>query len=185
MAAIAHVNVGSNLGDRRSLIERAVAEISLLSEGGNVRVSSMVESEAWGFRSSFRFLNVGVEIYTSLSACQLLEKLLELQHGISAASHRDGSGGYADREIDIDLIYLGSLVEPEAERWNRFAVGEIDSREAVVVPHPRMHLRRFVLEPVAELSPGWRHPVLGLTASEMIACQLRNSADSILWPNRQ
>lgn len=164
----AHINIGSNLGNSSVLIERAVAGIALLAPDGRLRVSTVVESEPWGFASPNRFVNVGVEIDTAMSAGELLSRLLELQHSISDASHRDATGGYADREIDIDLIFLGDSVVPDPEHWGQVAEGG-QCGGTVVVPHPRMHLRGFVLEPVLELSPQWRHPVLGLTASEMLA----------------
>lgn len=164
----AHINIGSNLGNSLQLIERAVAGIALLACGkGGLRMSSVVESEPWGYDSSSRFVNMGAEFETDLAAEELLSRLLEVQNSISSASHRNAAGGYVDREIDIDLIFLGDSVIPGGGEWIRVAGGEA-SECGVVVPHPRMHLRRFVLEPVAELSPQWRHPVLGLTASEML-----------------
>ena len=162
----AHVNIGSNLGNSRSLIERAVAGIALLCDDDCVKVSDIIESEPWGFESANRFLNVGVEIDTHLDAEALLARLIEVQDSICDASHRDAEGGYADREIDVDLIFLGDLVMPGEGMWRRAADGET-GHSGVIVPHPRMHLRGFVLRPVAQLSPDWVHPVLRLTASEM------------------
>ncbi|MDE6378068.1 MAG: 2-amino-4-hydroxy-6-hydroxymethyldihydropteridine diphosphokinase, partial [Duncaniella sp.] len=70
------------------------------------------------------------------------------------APHRDRDGGYIDRRIDIDIIAIDSIVL---------------STPRLTLPHPRMHLREFVLVPLAQLAPGWVHPVTGLNASAMLA----------------
>ncbi len=156
---VAHINIGSNLGDSRSLIEQAVAGIALLSSTP-LRRSGLIESSPWGYDSPHRFLNIGVEIGTQLHPQQVLKQLLGIQQSISPASHRNPAGDYADRLIDIDLIYYGNFtldLPPTA------------TLPAITLPHPRLHLRPFVLRPIDELSPLWRHPVLHLTAHEMLA----------------
>lgn len=159
----AHISIGSNLGNSRSLIEQAVAGIALLADGGEVRRSRWIESEPWGFESAHSFLNLGMEINTQLGPRELLGRLLEIEHSISSAPHRDASGRYADRLIDIDLIYYDNEV-----------IDDQRSDTTLILPHPRMHLRGFVLEPVAELDPQWRHPLTGLTAGEMMDSLLKS-----------
>lgn len=166
--ATAHINIGSNLGDSRALIEQAVAGIVLCKGVCNVRCSSIVESEPWGFESSHRFLNIGVEVTTCLSPEELFGELMKVQTAISDAGHRTAEGGYVDRLIDVDLIYYDDVV-----------LGS----PALTLPHPRMHLREFVLQPVCELSPHWRHPLSGKTAVELLDSLRQGraiSADSIL-----
>jgi len=148
-----HVNIGSNLGNSRSQIELAVAWISFLATG-ELRRSSFIESEPWGFSSPNKFLNLGIEFESTTPPEALLGYLLELQNSISAAPHRTHNGTYADRLIDIDLIYYGNLTI---------------NTPALVLPHPRLHMREFVLTPINELSPGWLHPVLKLTPAQMLA----------------
>ena len=114
--------------------------------GAVLRCSPRYESEPWGFAGSRRFLNIGVEIQVEEPPLQLLRALQEIERGICAAPHRDATGGYIDRVVDIDLIYYDDLV--------------IDTPE-LQLPHPRLHLRPFVLIPLKELSRAWRHP-LGL-----------------------
>lgn len=155
----AHVNVGSNLGDRMALIGRAVA--MLREEFGDVTVSRPVESEPWGFESEHPFVNVGVNLRTDLAPAELLQRLLSIQQAIDAAPHRGADGGYADRAIDLDLI----------------AVEQLTSDADPVLPHPRMHLRPFVLAPMAEIWPEWRHPLLSLTPEQILA-RLYNKADT-------
>lgn len=144
----AHVNIGSNLGDSRSTIERAVAEIFSRFPAENRR-SSYVTSPPWGFASEHEFLNIGVEFDTDLPPEQLLRELLAIQNSISSAPHRLPDGSYTDRPLDIDLIFYGSLIHRSP---------------TLTLPHPRLHLRPFVLLPIAELSPTWYHPLLHLPA---------------------
>lgn len=153
----AYVNIGSNRGDRRALLARATALVAAISEG-DVRVSDVVESEPWGYASAYPFLNVGVAISTSREPIELLEALLEAERSISAASHRTADGGYADRLIDIDLIAVTCADGTDV----------VCATPELTLPHPRMHLRRFVLEPMAQLSSEWRHPLFGLTARQMM-----------------
>lgn len=155
---VAHINIGSNLGDSRSSIEQAIAGISVLS-GKTLRRSSFVESESWGYDSPHSFLNIGVEIDTLFIPQALLASLLAIQHAISSAPHRTPAGAYADRVIDIDLIYYDTQV---------IELPAMGCYPSVTLPHPRMHMRRFVLLPLAELSPCWKHPLLHLTPRQML-----------------
>lgn len=151
----AHINIGSNLGDSHALIEQAAAGIALLASGGTtMRRSGFIESEPWGFESPHRFINLGVEIAADLSPEELLDRLQAIERIISAKSHRNAEGGYADRLIDIDLICVEQTVT---------------DTPTLTLPHPRMHLRRFVLEPLMELSPQWIHPLLHKTPAQMLA----------------
>ena len=150
----AHISIGSNLGDRAALIERAVAAIS--ARFAVTAVSRPVESEPWGYSSPHPFINVGVniEIGPGMTPETLLDILLEIQNSIDSSAHRNTDGSYADRAIDIDLICYGAVATPP------------DAHPAL--PHPRMHLREFVLIPMIEILPTWRHPLLGLTSARLL-----------------
>jgi 2-amino-4-hydroxy-6-hydroxymethyldihydropteridine diphosphokinase len=148
----AHINIGSNLGNSRSIIEQAIAEIALLSNTP-LRQSQFITSPPWGFSSTNNFLNVGVEIATTSSPDRLFAQLQRIQSGISNAPHRNNDGSYADRLIDIDLIYFDQIIL---------------NTPSLTLPHPRMHLRQFVLQPIAELAPTWQHPLLHLTAQQLL-----------------
>lgn len=152
----AHINIGSNLGDRAALIGRAVAAIS--ERLSVTAVSTPVESAPWGFESALPFLNVGlnVEVGPDMPPARLLAELLDIQRTIDPAPHRNADGSYTDRAIDIDLICYGSLVINP------------DSPDRLTLPHPRMHLRDFVLRPMTEILPTWRHPLLALTPSQLL-----------------
>lgn len=153
-----HLNIGSNIGRRSSAIERAVAALSARFPG-KITVSRPVESEPWGYASPNPYLNVGVRIDMSadLPPAEALERVLDAERSICPLPHRDATGAYIDRMVDIDIIAIDEMLV---------------ATPSLTLPHPRMHLRPFVLGPLAELAPGWRHPILGLTASEILAQML-------------
>lgn len=146
------INIGSNLGNRRLNLSRAMRAVGV--EFGDFEMSHVVESAPWGFDSTNSFLNVGMAFHTDLSPDEVLARLQEIERDISPASHRSASGGYTDRVIDIDIVAIDR---------------EIIESDILKVPHPHLADRRFFLEPLAELAPGWSHPVTGLTAAEMLA----------------
>lgn len=155
--ATAHVNIGSNIGDRHAQIELAVIRIMEVF-GNGVRRSRFIESEPWGYDSPNCFINLGlaVEIPQGMRPIEVLRKLRAIEHSINPASHRNADGSYADRVIDIDLIAIDNTILNTPE---------------LTLPHPRMHLRPFVLQPIVQLSPSWRHPLLGLTARQLLDSQ--------------
>lgn len=147
-----HINIGSNLGDRAALIECAVALISKAFAPAAIHRAAPIESDAWGYESPNRFLNIGICFESALSPHEIFSRLQKIEHKISSHPHRDTAGNYTDRLIDIDLIAVGNHVVNSA---------------ALTLPHPRMHLRRFVLQPMTELDPDWQHPLLGLSAADL------------------
>lgn len=144
-----HINIGSNIGDRAAQIERAVALIaSHLDPDGKaeIRLAPIAESRPSGFDSENDFLNLGLMIDTPkhVGPLEVLHKLQTIERLISQKSHRNADGSYCDREIDIDLIAMDNLV--------------VDTPE-LVLPHPRMKERPFVLTPLKYLDPNWKHPL--------------------------
>jgi len=141
---VAYVGIGSNLGDREALLREAADAI------GARRLSTIVETEPWGYVEQPRFLNAVAELETELEPGKLLELLLAVERRLG----RDRSGPrWGPRTIDLDLLLYGRirLQEPGLE-----------------IPHPRLHERLFVLEPLAELDPGLEIPGIG-TVSEALA----------------
>jgi 2-amino-4-hydroxy-6-hydroxymethyldihydropteridine diphosphokinase len=151
--ATAYINIGSNQGDRKANIERAVALIEHWADASALR-SDYVESEPWGFQSDSHFLNLGISLTVTLDPESLLDGLLAIEHDISPLSHRNDAGGYVDRLIDIDLIAVDDIV------WHS---------DKLTLPHPAMHLREFVLLPMAQIAPQWCHPLNGKTAGQLLA----------------
>ena len=148
---IYYLNIGSNIGDRRDNLYRAV--VALAAGTGGCAVSSIVESEPWGFESENRFMNLGVSLSSTMEPQEMLDRIHDIEQRLGSASHRDADGGYIDRLVDIDIVAIDDLV--------------IDT-PTLQVPHPHLPERDFVLKPMAQLAPDWRHPVTGLTASQML-----------------
>lgn len=134
--------LGSNLGDRRALINGAITRIGA-QVGELISRSAFYETAAWGKEDQPSFLNVAVGIETGKTADEVLSEIL----GIEEALGRVRKDRWGARLIDIDIILYGEEV--------------IDEQERLQVPHPRMQERRFVLEPLAEIAGGVYHPVLG------------------------
>lgn len=139
--AIAYINLGSNLGDRLNNVTEAIERIS--ETFGVCCISSIIESEPWGFESENRFLNLGVSFQTSLSPEELLCSLQGIEKDLSNVEHRDCSGNYKDREIDIDIMAIDEMTYES---------------ECLKIPHPHLLERDFFLVPLKELNPFWRHP---------------------------
>lgn len=152
--ATAHINIGSNIGDRLALIGQAVAAVER-AFGVKAVCSAPYESAPWGFDSPNRFINMGLNIETGdIAPAEILHMLQTVQAEIDPSSHRKADGSYADRRIDIDLIALGDTVAKTPK---------------LILPHPRMHLRDFVLRPMAQIYPGWHHPILHATPAELLS----------------
>ncbi|MDE6120617.1 MAG: 2-amino-4-hydroxy-6-hydroxymethyldihydropteridine diphosphokinase [Muribaculaceae bacterium] len=154
-----HINIGSNRGDSSALIRQAVAAIASRWPKAAMDVSKPFISPPWGYDSDNMFINVAVALTVDDTAAPLtvLAELQAIERSISHTPHRNSDGSYRDRELDIDIIAADQLVTESPE---------------LILPHPRMHLRPFVLVPLSELAPQWRHPLLGLTAAEMISTYL-------------
>lgn len=140
----AYVAVGSNLGDRERTIRDAIAALALEPGVDVVAVSTLIETEPVGFLDQPRFVNGAVAIDTSLSPRALLELLLGVERRFGR--EREGVPANGPRTLDLDLL----LVE----------LAEIDE-PGLRLPHPWLHERRFVLEPLAELDPSLQVPGKG------------------------
>ena len=150
-----YLNIGSNIEPRREYLRLAV-EALRRHLPGRYKVSAEVESAPWGYNSATRYINIGVAIEPadgSMSPIEILQATQRAQAEVDPSPHRDASGGYVDRRVDIDIIAIDSLVTDD---------------EQLMLPHPRMSLRDFVLRPMDELAPQWRHPSSGLTCREML-----------------
>lgn len=149
------VALGSNLEPRRDHLRAALAGLSGL--GQVEAVSPLYETEPVGLRGQPSFLNAVARMRTRLAPRELLRGLLEIEARRGRVRREKGG----PRTLDLDLLSYDSAVirEPGLE-----------------VPHPRLHLRRFVLAPLASVAPQWRHPVLGSTAAELLG-QLEDEAE--------
>jgi 2-amino-4-hydroxy-6-hydroxymethyldihydropteridine diphosphokinase len=145
----AFLALGSNIGDREANLRDAVNRLES-DEIGVLRRSSVYETAPQELLDQPWFLNAVVQIETSLFPMQLLQRVREIERQMG----RQRVTPKGPRNIDLDVLFYGRSVIATAE---------------LVVPHPRMTQRRFVLEPLAEIAPDFRHPVTGKTASEMLA----------------
>ena len=148
--AILYLSLGSNLGDRRKNIEQA---LTLITErvGGVLALSSQHETVPWGYKSTRKYLNVAAKVETTLTP----EKVLLATQAIEKACgrlHKTKEHDYHDRPIDIDiLLYDNRIIQTPH----------------LTVPHPLMHLRHFVLQPLSEIAPSVKHPTLDQTIATL------------------
>lgn len=151
-----YLALGSNQGDRKALLDaaRAACDASL---GRVTGCSDYIETAPWGFSSPHPFLNAVLELETELSPIAVLELTQEIERQLGRLT-KSSAAGYQDRPIDLDLLLYDDLVL-ETPR--------------LTLPHPLMHLRDFVLEPLQQLAPTLRHPVLGLSIAELYSRLLR------------
>ena len=141
-----YIGLGSNLGDREATIRRAAEMIQA------TRLSTIRETDPWGYEDQPAFLNAVAEVETERTPHELLETLLAVERALGR--ERGDGPRYGPRTIDLDLLVYGD---------------EIVDEPGLVVPHPRLHERRFALEPLAELDPDLvvvgRGPVSALLAA--------------------
>ncbi len=149
--ALAYVGLGANLGDREATLRRAVDLLGEVSGVEVVAVSSLRETDPVGLLEQPRFLNGAVAVETDLGPRELLDALLEIERRLGRV--RDGRR-YGPRRVDLDLLVYDDVVLDEP---------------GLTVPHPRLHERRFALEPLAELEPGLDVPGRGSLADLIAA----------------
>ena len=145
-----YLSLGTNIGNKEENLTRAIEALSL-ALGKCLAVSTYHETTPWGFDSKNSFLNCAAVFNTETTALQLLDitENIERELGRTAKSH---GGNYSDRIIDIDILLYGSMT--------------IES-ERLTIPHPLMHMRNFVLEPLAQIAPDAVHPTLSRSIREL------------------
>lgn len=140
--------LGSNLGDRPQVLA-AAREMIAGQAGSIVNQSAIYETEPWGITDQPAFLNQVLEITTSLLPEDLLRIILNIEHDLGRIRYER----WGARVIDIDILYFGQTIMDSAR---------------LTLPHPRIQDRRFVLAPLAEIAPGFIHPVLQKTTSKLL-----------------
>lgn len=146
--------IGGNQGRRQELIQRAI-DLIRQRIGSVAALSSLYETEPWGFEAEQVFLNQALIVRTNLTPEQALQRALQIEQDLGrerSALPSTGDKSYASRPMDIDIIL-----------WDNEVIDTPDLQ----VPHPRMQLRRFVLEPLCELMPEYLHPTLRKTLVQL------------------
>ena len=144
----AYLSLGSNLGDRAANLREALAQLDVA--GRLLAVSAFYETQPVDVPDQPWFLNCVAAIETDKTPRELLQLALRVEAAMGRLRMREKGA----RKIDIDIVLFGDWVVDEP---------------GLKIPHPAMHQRRFVLEPLAEIAPEARHPGLGKTAQELLA----------------
>jgi deoxyguanosine kinase len=154
------IGIGSNTGDRLDHLQSAIDAIH--TQIGSIdQISRLYQTPALGFEGA-DFINGCLKVSTQLEASQVLDILLVIEQHLGRIRHDDGQ--YHSRTIDLDLLFFDSL---------------ISKSERLELPHPRLHERRFVLQPLADITSDFEHPILKQTISKLLEnCE----DDSVLTP---
>ena len=142
--------LGSNLGERNLIINKA--KDLLIAELGNLtKESEFYETEPWGFEADTKFLNKIVVLETTYSPDEILKTCQQIEKELGRI--RSNNSGYSSRVIDIDILYIDDMVI---------------NKKDLTVPHPRLHKRKFTIEPLAEILPDFVHPLIKKNHKQML-----------------
>jgi len=158
------LSIGTNKGDKISNCKLATKKITLISDV--IRASSIYKTESWGFSADF-FLNFILEIKTDLNPFNLLNELIKIENQMGRFRKTNVSNTqYESRLIDIDILFFGN---------------KIINSEKLIIPHPKLSDRNFILIPLCELSPSFICPISNKKIQDILkSCKDKSSVDKIV-----
>ncbi len=171
---MALISLGANVAPpRRSLVEMLAIALESVADAEGITLSARsrwFRTPAFPPGSGPDFVNAAAKLETSLDP----ERVLAALHGVEKELGRVRPARWAPRVCDLDLIAMEDMVLPDREtlaRWMALDLGQAQTvaPPRLILPHPRMHERGFVLAPLADIAPDWRHPATGLTVAAMLA----------------
>lgn len=145
---LVYFSLGSNLGQRRGNLQFGLS--GLQSCGELCKVSPVYETEPWGYTNTQAYLNIAAAMKTALDPEALMQKITAIEE--DAGRKRNSGKKYEARTLDIDILFYGK---------------EIIEKSDLKIPHPRLHLRNFVLVPLVDIAPDFVHPLLETTLLEL------------------
>lgn len=146
----AYLSVGSNMGDRKKYLEDGIEALKAHPLIKQVKVSELIETAPYGGVEQADFLNAAIGLETLMEP----EELLEALHNIENSAGRERILRWGPRTLDLDILFFDRLVYES---------------DTLVIPHPDLHNREFVLKPLSTIAPNYRHPLLGMTVSQELA----------------
>lgn len=153
MEATAYIGLGTNLGHREAQLQQAIARLAPLVSHGDITTAPLYETEPVGGPEQPHYLNTVAAFRTVLGPSALLQALLDIEEAMG----RIRLERWGPRCIDLDLLLFGDQLMEKTTPLD------------LVIPHPRMHLRRFVLQPLSDIAPDLIHPRLNQTILELLA----------------
>ena len=145
------LGLGTNLGNKEENIGNAIQYIEELV-GNVVSQSALYHTEPWGFESTNTFINAAVAVETSLTVRDVLDATKKIER-LMGRTYKSVDRQYKDRIIDIDILFYNDLIIND---------------EDLIIPHPLMQERLFVLQPLSEIAPDYVHPVFHKTIQELM-----------------
>lgn len=150
--SIVYLSLGSNSGDRVGYLQQAASLIGAVKEINVITSSSFYETEPWRMVSENWFVNAVIQISTNLNPEELLKEIRRIEFQLGRRRDGANSGKYADRTIDIDILFYDNL---------------ITCTDSLTIPHPLIHKRAFVLVPMLEIAQDFVHPLFKKTISDL------------------
>lgn len=180
---IFHVAFGGNVDTGHGSLENTMRGALNRLVQDEIRITStsqFYDTPAFPIGSGPNFVNGVIELQTTLTADELLARLHEIEKEFGRLRQKR----WGARTLDLDILSEGQAVHPNAETWRYWfnlapERQQIEMPDTLILPHPRLHERAFVLVPFNDVAPNWLHPVLGLTVAEMLEALPENLRNEV------